>query len=103
MLHYNPTSHYIFIFQCLAALFVFDHVPATPIFYQYFPIFKRFTYTSMLSAIAKLFTYLITSFGLVYNTNYLGYWGLFLIFAPIGITYFMGVSYFEKMEKGCDL
>ncbi|MFY9589533.1 MFS transporter [Rickettsia endosymbiont of Halotydeus destructor] len=99
MLRYNPTPDYIFIFQCLAALFVFDHVPAAPIFYKYFPVFKRFTYTSMLSAIAKLLTYVITSFGLVYTTNYLGYWGLFLIFIPVGITFFMGVSYFERMEK----
>ncbi|QQV74906.1 Putative sialic acid transporter [Rickettsia tillamookensis] len=103
MLNYNPTPLYIFIFQCLAALFVFDHVPAAPIFYKYFPVFKRFTYTSMLSAIAKLFTYIITSFGLVYITNYLGYWGLFLIFIPVGITFFMGVTYFEKMEKNRDL
>lgn len=99
MLHYNPTPQYIFIFQCLAALFVFDHVPATPIFFKYFPVFKRFTYTSMLSAIAKLLTYLVTSFGLVYTTNYLGYWGLFLIFIPVGIAYFMGVTYFEQMDK----
>ena len=103
MLNYNPTPLYIFIFQCLAALFVFDHVPASPIFYKYFPVFKRFTYTSMLSAIAKLFTYIITSFGLVYITNYLGYWGLFLIFIPVGITFFMGVTYFEKMEKNRSL
>ncbi|WP_041816823.1 MFS transporter [Rickettsia akari] len=103
MLNYNPTPLYIFIFQCLAALFVFDHVPAAPIFYKYFPVFKRFTYTSMLSAIAKLFTYIITSFGLVYLTNYLGYWGLFLIFIPVGTAFFMGVTYFEKMEKNQNL
>ena len=99
MLNYNPAPVYIFIFQCLAALFVFDHVPASPIFYKYFPVFKRFTYTSMISAIAKLFTYLLTSFSLVYITNYLGYWGLFLIFTPVGITFFMAVTYFERMER----
>lgn len=99
MLYYSPAPQYVFIFQCLAALFVFDHVPASPIFYKYFPVFKRFTYTSMLSAIAKLLTYVITSFGLVYTSNYLGYWGLFLIFIPVGIAFFMGVTYFERMEK----
>ena len=34
VLSYAPNSISILIFQCLAALFVFDHVPATPIFYN---------------------------------------------------------------------
>lgn len=92
----NPT--YIFIFQSLAALFVFDHIPAAPIFYKYFPVFKRFTYTSLLSAVAKLMTYLITSFGLVFATARFGYWGLFLIFVPVGVGFLISVSYFEKLE-----
>ncbi|WP_341748820.1 MFS transporter [Candidatus Tisiphia endosymbiont of Sialis lutaria] len=98
VLSYTHNSTYVFIFQCLAALFVFDHVPAAPIFYKYFPVFRRFTYTSFLSAIAKLLTYFITSFGLVFTTKYLDYWGLFLILVPVGIAFFIGVSYFEKME-----
>ena len=98
ILAYSTTPLNIFIFQAIASLFVFDHVPASPIFYKYFSVFKRFTYTSVLSAIAKLLTYFITSFGLVFMTNYLGYWGLFVIFVPVGIMFFIGVSYFEKME-----
>ena len=93
----NPTS--IFVFQCLAALFVFDHIPATPIFYRYFPIFKRFTYTSVLSAVAKLLTYFITSFGLVYANEYFGYSGMFLIFIPVGIAFYYSVQYFQKLES----
>jgi MFS family permease len=96
---YNPSSNVVLIFQCLAALFVFDHVPATPLFYKYFSIFKRFTYTSFISAIAKLLTFLITSFGLVFATEYFGYLGIFLIFIPVGVGFFLGVIYFEKMEK----
>jgi uncharacterized membrane protein len=98
VLSYAPNAISILIFQCLAALFVFDHVPATPIFYKYFPIFKRFTYTSFLSAVAKLLTYLITSFGLVYTTAHLGYWGLFCIFIPVGIGFFMSLLHFQKLE-----
>lgn len=99
MLKYSASANHVFVFQCLAALFVFDHIPAAPIFYKYFPIFKRFTYTSVLSALAKLLTYFITSFGLVYTTKYLGYWGLFLIFIPIGIGFLLSVSYFETLER----
>lgn len=93
----NPS--FILIFQCLAALFVFDHVPAASIFYKYFPIFRRFTYTSFISALAKVITYFITAFGLVYTTEYLGYWGIFVIFIPVGIGFFLSVSYFQRLEK----
>jgi len=93
----NPI--YVLLFQCLAALFVFDHVPAAPIFYKYFPVLKRFTYTSFLSASAKLLTYVITSFGLVYTTKYWGYWGLFFIFIPVGIAFWFSVRYFQRLEQ----
>jgi MFS family permease len=89
----------VFIFQCLASLFVFDHVPATPIFYKHFPVIKRFTYTSLLSSVAKLMTYAITSFGLVYATQYFGYYGIFIILIPVGVLFYLAVRHFEILEK----
>ncbi|MFK7973982.1 MAG: MFS transporter [Rickettsiaceae bacterium] len=94
-----PNATNVFIFQCLASLFVFDHIPATPILYKYFPIMKRFTYTSLISAIAKLMTYVITSFGLVYSTQYCGYYGIFLILVPVGILFYISVCHFEKLDR----
>ena len=93
-----PSANMLFIFQCLAALFVFDDIPASPIFYKHFPIMKRFTYTSLLSALAKLMTYVITSFGIVYATKYFGYYGIFIILIPIGSLYYAAVRYFERLE-----
>jgi MFS family permease len=95
-----PSGNVVFIYQCLASMFVFDHIPATPIFYKYFPILNRFTYTSVISALAKVVTYLITSFGLVFATKYLGYWGMFIILIPVGIAFYCGVSFFQRMELG---
>lgn len=95
----HPSEGVVFIFQCLAALFVFDDIPASPIFYRHFPIMKRFTYTSLLSALAKLMTYVITSFGLVFATKYLGYSGILLILIPVGVLYYLAVSYFDRLEK----
>lgn len=91
-------STYVFIFQCLAALFVFDHVPASPIFYQYFPIFRRFTYTSLISATAKLATYFFASFGLAITTAAYGYWGVLVIFIPVGLGFYFSVNYFQRLE-----
>jgi len=90
---------WIMIFQCLASVLVFDHVPGSPIFYKYFPVFKRFTYTSLLTAFAKLATYSIASFGLVYATDIFGYWGIFTIFVPAGIGFYVSVNYFQKLEE----
>lgn len=92
------SANVVFIFQCLASLFVFDHIPATPIFYRHFPVIKRFTYTSLLSAVAKFMTYAISSFGLVYATQYWGYYGIFVILIPVGILFYLAVSYFEMLD-----
>lgn len=94
-----PSALCVFIFQCLASLFVFDHIPATPIFYKHFHVMKRFTYTSILSAFAKLMTYAITSFGLVYATKYYQYYGIFLILIPVGLIFYWAVNHFDKKER----
>lgn len=95
----SNNAAYVFLFQCLAALFVFDHVPASPIFFKYFPIFRRFTYTSLLSATAKLATYVITAFGLAITTELYGYWGILIIFIPVGIGFYFSVNYFQRLEE----
>lgn len=99
VLNYTNNPSYILLFQCLGALFVFDHVPASSVFYKHFPVFRRFTYTSVLSATAKLATYVVTSFGLVFTTKILGYWGLFVIIIPVGIAFYISVNYFERLER----
>ena len=99
IMHHYPCERTLFIFQCLAALFVFDDVPASPIFYKHFPIMQRFRYTSLLSASAKLMTYAITSFGVVYATQHFGYYGIFIILLPIGGLYYAAVRYFDRLEK----
>lgn len=99
ILNYTQDPGYIIVFQCLGALFVFDHVPAASIFYKYFPVFRRFTYTSFLSAVAKMATYFTTAFGLVFTTEYFGYWGIFIILMPVGLGFYISVSYFQKLES----
>ena len=99
IMSYTNEAKYIFIIQCLSALFVFDHVPASPIFYKYFAVLKRFTYTGVISALGKFFTYLTTSFGLVYATKVLGYYGILVVIIPVGIGYYIALSYFSYLEN----
>ncbi|WP_425364633.1 MFS transporter [Candidatus Tisiphia endosymbiont of Mystacides longicornis] len=89
----------ILLLQSFMIFFAIHVVPATPIFYKYFPIFKRFTYCAFIHAMSRTVMYVITSFGLIYLTEYLGNYGLLIITIPIMIGYSFGILHFEKLEK----
>ena len=96
----NATSHiHIFLLQTLLILSAMSLVPAYPIFLKRIPILKRFTTASFIYACSRALTYIITSFSLVYLTEALGYYGLWVIMIPVNIGFIWGVNYFEKLEK----
>lgn len=89
------------LFQ-LQLLFISTSVcldPAASVLYKHFPIFKRFTYSSFLHAISKVLVYVVTSFGLIYLTANLNYYGILIIMLPLGLAFWLSVSYFEKLEQ----
>lgn len=92
-------SNDIFLIQIFLILFVLSTNPATPIFYSYFPIFKRFSCAGFTYAFSRVFMHITTSFGLIYSEKYLGNWGLLLVMLPISIGYGFGILYFVKLEK----
>lgn len=94
-----PSSRTIFIFQCIGTTFLLEQVPATPIFFKYFPVIKRFRYAGVISALAKMAAYLTTSFGLVVFTKKFGFNGIFVILLPLSMCFAASVLYFEKKEK----
>ena len=93
------TSFHLLLIQSFIALFGNCAIPVTPIFYKHFPIFKRFTYSSLIYALSHSFMYIITSFGLIYLTDYLGTYGLLVIMIPMTVGYFIGLNHFENLEK----
>ncbi|WP_341790632.1 MFS transporter [Rickettsia endosymbiont of Polydrusus tereticollis] len=93
----NPTQ--LLLLQSIVILFVSDSIPAAPIFYKHFPIFKRFTSATLIYALSRAVMYVFVSFGLVYLTKYFDYWGLVLVFALIVTGFAFGLSHFEKLEK----
>lgn len=90
--------------QILLTIFSLGTLPAIPIFFKYFPIQRRFTYSSMLYAISRAVMYLVTSLGLVYLTNRLGPYGIWFIAFPVSIGFLWGVEHFAKLDglKGSD-
>lgn len=90
---------YIFIIQAISVCFTLSPVPAVACLMKHFPVFKRFTYASFMYALSRAVTHIISSFGLVYLTEFMGSWGLYFILIPIAISFLWGVTYFEKLEK----
>ena len=93
----TPTG--LLLLQAPIVLFGLGDVPAVPILFKYFPVFKRFTYASFLYAMSRALVYVVTSFGLVYLTNYLGNWGILGIMGPMIIGYGFALLHFEKLER----
>lgn len=77
----------------------FDTVPAVSIFFRHFPVFKRFTYSSVIYAISRALMYVITSFGIIYLTKYFGQYGLFIVMVPLLVTCMFGLNHFQELER----
>lgn len=94
-----PSEFAIFMIQAFGVVFGNSTIPAKSIFLMHFPIFKRFRYTSFITALAHIVLYIITSFGLVYTTSTFGVYGILLISLPTTLSFLFGLLYFEKLEK----
>ncbi|MGX6960624.1 MAG: MFS transporter [Rickettsia endosymbiont of Pentastiridius leporinus] len=93
----SPTE--VFLIQSFFILFRPDSSSGLPIFFKYFPIFKRFTSIALSFAISRAFMHVVTSFGFVYIIEYFGNWGLLIIMLPTGLGFLFGLSHFEALEK----
>lgn len=98
-------SHYLHIFmlQALILMLTLGGIPADSIFIKHFPVLKRFTATSFLYAATRAVMYVVTSFGLVYLSEYFGHWGLLVITMPVAIGYLWGVDHFSKLDNSTSL
>jgi hypothetical protein len=89
----------IFVIQLCGVALGNSTIPAKAIFLQHFPIFKRFTYAGVLTAVSHIAIYIITSFGLVYLVKIFGNYGILMLSIPITIAFLSGTLYFIKLEK----
>ena len=87
----------LFFIQLLAISLRYN--PAAAVLLVYFPVFKRFTYSSFLYALSRVLIYIGTSFGMVYLTEFFGYYGLWIIVIPAVIGFAWGLRHFMKLEK----
>lgn len=96
----NMSSPYMLMFvQTFSIVFSLNYAPAGGVILPYIPVFRRFTYTSLLNALARALMYIITAFGLVYLTEIFGHIGLLIIMAPMATGFCWGTEHFMKLEK----
>lgn len=96
----NSTHHYhIFLIQIFVLLTALSPIPGVSVFIKYLPTLKRFTAASFVYALSRAMMYIITSFSLVYLTEMLGYYGLWLIMIPVNIGFLWGIKHFEELER----
>lgn len=96
---FNITHPYqLFALQSLFLLLFLSDTPAASIFIKQFPVLRRVTATSFLYALARALMYPITSFGLIYLTNFFGTYGLWLIMLPIVGGYLWAANHYASLE-----
>lgn len=99
ILYNNHTANYILLVQLISVCLTITPVPAVASMVTHFPVFRRFTYASFMYAMSRAVIHVVSSFGLVYLTDYLGYWGLYFIMIPVTVGFLWGVTHFEKLEN----
>lgn len=98
LLNNIQSSFHLLLLQLFVVIFGPRVFPAAAIFYKQFPIFKRFRCTSLAFAIIRAIMFIMTSFGLVYLTEYFGHWGILMLFIPFLISYGVGLQYFIRLR-----
>ena len=92
-------NYHIFLMQSLFLVCLVIG-PSDAILIKHFPVFKRFTAVTFGYALSKAGVFVITSFGLVYLTDWLGHYGIWIIAFPLAYFWFKGLFHYENLEKG---
>ncbi|RZI45287.1 MFS transporter [Candidatus Finniella inopinata] len=89
----------ILCLQMIIIMFPVKPFPADAIFMKSFPVQKRFTINIFINALSRAWMHLVAAFGLVYLTEWFGYYGIWVIAFPLIGAFFWGVRHFEKLES----
>ena len=99
LLNHLESAFDLFIIQSFIMFFILSPVPAMPIIYRHFPVFKRFTYVSFIFALSRAVIYLVTSFGLIFLNALFGYYGMLIVVIPGIIGFGFGLLHFTRLDQ----
>lgn len=72
--------------------------PGDSIFIKSLYIGKRFTLTTFNYALSRALVHILSAFGLVYLTEWMGYYGIWVLGIPFSLAYWWGIEYFKNLE-----
>ncbi|MDF3033182.1 MAG: transporter [Alphaproteobacteria bacterium] len=88
----------LFVIQALIVILGLEAMPSFAVFMSHFPLYRRFTFASILWSLSRAFMYVITSFGLIYLVDYFGYYGLWVMTLPTTFGFLYGINHFKELE-----
>ena len=91
-------SNHIFMLQATLMVLSLSELPGVSIFIKYFPVLKRVTATSFLYSFSRAIMYIVTSFGLIYLTDVMGHYGLWVIMIPAISGFLWAVNHYAALE-----
>jgi MFS family permease len=89
----------LFLMQALILALTLCAMPADAIFFSYFPLYRRFTYASLLFTLARALMFAVTSFALVCLVDCFNHFGIWIVSLPCVCAYLYGIYYFERLER----
>ncbi|MDF3033185.1 MAG: transporter [Alphaproteobacteria bacterium] len=96
----NLTSAtHLFVIQALIVIMALDATPSLAVFMSHFPLYRRFTFASLLWSLSKALMYVVTSFGLIYLGSYFGHFGLWIIALPTAFGFLYSINHFKELER----
>lgn len=99
VLTYSNSLTLTFSVQALVLAFALEVVPAVSIVIKHFSVLNRFTSVSFIFALTRAIVFVITSFGIVYLTEWFGHYGLWFISLTTPCAVLWGANHFIKLEK----
>jgi len=88
----------LMLIQCFVIFFALGTAPGIPIFYKNFPVFKRYTFASLLYALPRAIMPIVSSLSFLFLSEIFGSYCFLLVLAPVIVGYSLGVFYFEKLD-----
>jgi MHS family proline/betaine transporter-like MFS transporter len=99
LLDHVNTGFELMLIQIALLLLLLVEFPATPIFYKSFPVFRRFTAVCFSYALSRALMYVVSSFGIIFLTEYFGNMGLLFLLIPVVTGYGFGLFHFVKLNR----
>lgn len=90
---------HVFFLQFLLLIARGGAMPGDAVFTKSIKVEKRFTLVILSYATSRAVMHVISSFGLVYLTEWIGYWGIWVIGLPVAAGYVWCIHHFKCLKE----